>query len=167
MTAVANPSPNEIEWLVIVPWQITIVVEIPLKRNKISRKHKNTTMTHTYLTWMSEWWKVIYRLCKDYIYIHTHTETVTLARRGQRWSWELWSKVQLVRICLVVVRSFFRACTLIWKANIDLSFVIDAFTLVLNLLKYVIKSKGEIGPMLSNVQNKASKQDNLFAREAF
>ncbi|XP_074538707.1 uncharacterized protein LOC141800196 [Halichoeres trimaculatus] len=53
-----------------------------------------------------------------------------------------------------------------WNANMDLSFVTDAYAVVIYIISYITKSEREIGLLLSNAQKEASKEGNLSARES-
>ncbi len=53
-----------------------------------------------------------------------------------------------------------------WNANMDLSFVTDAYAVIIYIISYITKAEREIGLLLSNAQKEAAKQGNLSAREA-
>uniref|UniRef100_A0A672HNV9 ATP-dependent DNA helicase n=2 Tax=Salarias fasciatus TaxID=181472 RepID=A0A672HNV9_SALFA len=53
-----------------------------------------------------------------------------------------------------------------WNANMDLSFVTDAYAVIIYIISYITKAEREIGLLLSNAQKEANKEGNLSAREA-
>ncbi|XP_030019133.1 uncharacterized protein LOC115439438 [Sphaeramia orbicularis] len=53
-----------------------------------------------------------------------------------------------------------------WNANMDISFVTDAYAVITYIVSYITKAEREIGLLLSNAQKEASKQGNLSARDA-
>ncbi|XP_029954136.1 uncharacterized protein LOC115393324 isoform X3 [Salarias fasciatus] len=53
-----------------------------------------------------------------------------------------------------------------WNANMDLSFVTDAYAVIVYIISYITKAEREIGLLLNNAQKEASKEGNLSAREA-
>ncbi|XP_044191554.1 uncharacterized protein LOC122969696 [Thunnus albacares] len=53
-----------------------------------------------------------------------------------------------------------------WNANLDISFVTDAYAVVIYIISYITKAEREIGLLLSNAQKEATKQGNLSAKEA-
>ncbi|XP_029933198.1 uncharacterized protein LOC115377526 [Myripristis murdjan] len=53
-----------------------------------------------------------------------------------------------------------------WNANMDISFVTDAYAVVIYIISYITKAEREIGLLLSNAQKEAKKQGNLSAKEA-
>ncbi|XP_029933202.1 uncharacterized protein LOC115377530, partial [Myripristis murdjan] len=53
-----------------------------------------------------------------------------------------------------------------WNANMDISFVTDAYAVVIYIISYITKAEREIGLLLTNAQKEAKKQGNLSAKEA-
>ncbi|XP_029923306.1 uncharacterized protein LOC115370422 isoform X2 [Myripristis murdjan] len=53
-----------------------------------------------------------------------------------------------------------------WNANMDISFVTDAYAVVIYILSYITKAEREIGLLLTNAQKEAKTQGNLSAKEA-
>ncbi|XP_029957163.1 uncharacterized protein LOC115395673 [Salarias fasciatus] len=53
-----------------------------------------------------------------------------------------------------------------WNANMDLSFVTDAYAVIVYIISYITKAEREIGLLLNNAQKEANKEGNLSAREA-
>ncbi|XP_061923815.1 uncharacterized protein LOC133663392 isoform X1 [Entelurus aequoreus] len=53
-----------------------------------------------------------------------------------------------------------------WNANMDISFVTDAYAVVIYIIKYITKAENEIGLLLSNALKEANKLGNLSAKEA-
>ena len=53
-----------------------------------------------------------------------------------------------------------------WNANMDISFVTDAYAVIIYIISYITKAEREIGLLLSNAQKEAAKQGNLSAKDA-
>ncbi|XP_061784267.2 uncharacterized protein [Nerophis lumbriciformis] len=53
-----------------------------------------------------------------------------------------------------------------WNANMDISFVTDAYAVIIYIIKYITKSETEMGLLLSNTLKEANKLGNLSAKDA-
>nr|XP_061819798.1 uncharacterized protein LOC133608527 isoform X1 [Nerophis lumbriciformis] len=53
-----------------------------------------------------------------------------------------------------------------WNANMDISFVTDAYAVIIYIIKYITKSETEMGLLLSNALKEANKLGNLSAKDA-
>ncbi|XP_061749313.1 uncharacterized protein LOC133547832 [Nerophis ophidion] len=53
-----------------------------------------------------------------------------------------------------------------WNANLDISFVTDAYAVIIYIIKYITKSESEMGLLLSNALNEANRLGNLSAKDA-
>ncbi|XP_076872151.1 uncharacterized protein LOC143522232 [Brachyhypopomus gauderio] len=53
-----------------------------------------------------------------------------------------------------------------WNANMDIQFVIDAYSCIVYIISYISKAEREMGLLLSHAQKEASQQGNLDAKQA-
>lgn len=57
----------------------------------------------------------------------------------------------------VWINQYSRALLKCWNANIDIQYVVDAYTCVVYIILYISKAEKEIGLLLQNAQHEASK----------
>ncbi|XP_076870505.1 uncharacterized protein LOC143521483 isoform X1 [Brachyhypopomus gauderio] len=53
-----------------------------------------------------------------------------------------------------------------WNANMDIQFVIDAYSCIVYIISYISKAEREMGLLLSHAQKEAAQQGNLDAKQA-
>ncbi|XP_070540155.1 uncharacterized protein [Ptychodera flava] len=53
-----------------------------------------------------------------------------------------------------------------WNANMDIQFVVDAYSCIVYIISYISKAEREMGLLLDHAQKEASKEDNADARKA-
>ncbi|XP_056598318.1 uncharacterized protein LOC130416992 [Triplophysa dalaica] len=53
-----------------------------------------------------------------------------------------------------------------WNANMDIQFVVDAYSCVVYIISYISKAEREMGLLLANAQKEAHSQGNMDARQA-
>ncbi|XP_049319588.1 uncharacterized protein LOC125781000 [Astyanax mexicanus] len=53
-----------------------------------------------------------------------------------------------------------------WNANMDIQFVVDAYSCIVYIISYISKAEREMGLLLSHAQKEASEQGNLDAKQA-
>ncbi len=53
-----------------------------------------------------------------------------------------------------------------WNANMDIQFVVDAYSCIVYIISYISKAEREMGLLLSNAQKEAQKQGNMDAKHA-
>ncbi|XP_072563646.1 uncharacterized protein [Paramormyrops kingsleyae] len=70
------------------------------------------------------------------------------------------------RPCEVWVNQYNRDLLRCWNANMDIQFVVDAYSCIVYIISYISKAEREMGLLLANAQKEASQQGNLDAKEA-
>ncbi|XP_072554803.1 uncharacterized protein [Paramormyrops kingsleyae] len=70
------------------------------------------------------------------------------------------------RPCEVWVNQYNRDLLHCWNANMDIQFVVDAYSCIVYIISYISKAEREMGLLLANAQKEASQQGNLDAKEA-
>ncbi len=53
-----------------------------------------------------------------------------------------------------------------WNANMDIQFVVDAYSCIVYIISYISKAEREMGLLLANAQKEAQKQGNMDAKHA-
>nr|XP_021334689.1 uncharacterized protein LOC110440049 [Danio rerio]XP_021334690.1 uncharacterized protein LOC110440049 [Danio rerio] len=53
-----------------------------------------------------------------------------------------------------------------WNANMDIQFVVDAYSCIVYIISYISKAEREMGLLLANAQKEAHKQGNMDAKQA-
>ncbi|XP_072565310.1 uncharacterized protein [Paramormyrops kingsleyae] len=70
------------------------------------------------------------------------------------------------RPCEVWVNQYNRHLLRCWNANMDIQFVVDAYSCIVYIISYISKAEREMGLLLANAQKEATQQGNLDAKEA-
>ncbi|XP_072565389.1 uncharacterized protein [Paramormyrops kingsleyae] len=70
------------------------------------------------------------------------------------------------RPCEVWVNQYNRDLLRCWNANMDIQFVVDAYSCIVYIISYISKAEREMGLLLANAQKEATQQGNLDAKEA-
>ncbi|XP_037395199.1 uncharacterized protein LOC108432566 [Pygocentrus nattereri] len=68
--------------------------------------------------------------------------------------------------CDVWVNQYNRDLLRCWNANMDIQFVVDAYSCIVYIISYISKAEREMGLLLSCAQKEASKQGNVDAKQA-
>ncbi|KAL6455400.1 hypothetical protein MHYP_G00361440 [Metynnis hypsauchen] len=68
--------------------------------------------------------------------------------------------------CDVWVNQYNRDLLRCWNANMDIQFVVDAYSCIVYIISYISKTEREMGLLLSCAQKEASKQGNVDAKQA-
>ncbi|KAI4899975.1 hypothetical protein NFI96_003455, partial [Prochilodus magdalenae] len=68
--------------------------------------------------------------------------------------------------CDVWVNQYNRELLRCWNANMDIQFVVDAYSCIVYIISYISKAEREIGLLLSRTQKEATEQGNLDAKQA-
>ncbi|XP_073696195.1 uncharacterized protein [Garra rufa] len=53
-----------------------------------------------------------------------------------------------------------------WNANMDIQFVVDAYSCIVYIISYISKAEREMGLLLANAQKEAHKENNMDAKQA-
>ncbi|XP_073681681.1 uncharacterized protein [Garra rufa] len=53
-----------------------------------------------------------------------------------------------------------------WNANMDIQFVVDAYSCIVYIISYISKAEREMGLLLANAQKEAHKENNIDAKQA-
>ncbi|XP_048834537.1 uncharacterized protein LOC125709770 [Brienomyrus brachyistius] len=70
------------------------------------------------------------------------------------------------RPCDVWLNQYNRDLLRCWNANMDIQFVVDAYSCIVYIISYISKAEREMGLLLANAQKEATQQGNLDAKEA-
>ncbi|KAI4883077.1 hypothetical protein NFI96_008887 [Prochilodus magdalenae] len=68
--------------------------------------------------------------------------------------------------CDVWVNQYNKELLRCWNANMDIQFVVDAYSCIVYIISYISKAEREMGLLLSHTQKEATEQGNLDAKQA-
>ncbi|KAI4872883.1 hypothetical protein NFI96_009167 [Prochilodus magdalenae] len=68
--------------------------------------------------------------------------------------------------CDVWVNQYNKELLRCWNANMDIQFVVDAYSCIVYIISYISKAEREMGLLLSRTQKEATEQGNLDAKQA-
>ncbi|XP_073671989.1 uncharacterized protein [Paramisgurnus dabryanus] len=68
--------------------------------------------------------------------------------------------------CDIWVNQYNRDLLRCWNANMDIQFVVDAYSCIVYIISYISKQEREMGLLLANAQKEAYNQGNMDAKQA-